>query len=239
MSRLRRPAVTIAAALTALGAVAVPAAGASTEPPGQDDAIVIDEALVESARAGLAGWLDVNRPPTPLTSTDLAGCPAIDVAAFADVLGEHGVGIDPAPASTGWGTEIEWNEYGDLSPDMIGIFCGGDTDGDPHDTPIGGGFGVFAVELVDPATLADLAAWTTLGIEFAPGADGDEAVSCGEIGDSYCLALWHHDGLVLGVVLFNDVVPADEAAMPTIAASLVPQILTTLGAAEPVVATPR
>lgn len=215
---------------TTVGATTV---GVTTEPPA-DDPVMVDDALVTAARAGLAGWLDVNRPPTPSSSTDLVGCPAIDADAYAELLGAHGIVVDPTDAD--WGTEIEWNEYEELSPEMIGIVCGGDTDGDTHDSTMSAAFGIFAVELPASVTTDDLLAWSGFPLEFIAGTDGDTASACDRSADTFCLGLWHRDGLVLGVTLINDAAPADDATMTAIVDATVPQLLATLAAAEPVVA---
>lgn len=228
---------TTAAGAIALATLAVPAIAAAGAAPGGSapgDAVVVDEALVADAKAGFAAWIEVNRPATPHASTKLVGCPAVDGDELLATMGDHGVELDVALADADWATEIEWSEYATLDEDMIGIVCGGDSDGDANDTSIAGGFGVFVVELADEVTTDDFITWSGFPLEFADGANGEVAAACAdELDERFCLAFWHRDDLVLGLMLINDAAPADDATLYALLDAVVPSALAALGAIDP------
>src|SRR6187402_2908722 len=118
------------------GLALIGSAGAHASVPRADDA------RVAAAREGLADWLAANKPASPSTSTDLPGCPALDLETLGDALA--GVGLDGDLGD--WGTEIEWDEYEDIDRNMMGVVCEGDTDGDSHDGSFELAAGVFAVD---------------------------------------------------------------------------------------------
>ena len=124
---------------------------------------------VEAARAGLARWLKENRPATPLTSTDIDRCPAIELTTLTKAL----ITVGLTDELQDWGTEIEWNEYEALSPDLMGIVCGGDSDGEAHRSEIGTAAGVIAVALTTFDKLVK-------DFEIELGQDGVTAAQCFE-----------------------------------------------------------
>lgn len=175
---------------------------------------------VEAARAGLARYLEVNRPATPQESTDIPGCPAIDQAVLEEALAEVGY---PEIALEGWGTEIEWDEYSDVSEDLMGIVCAGDSDGDPHGSEFGVASGVIAVDVageIDPADLFP-------DVESTPGPAelGGEVQSMCD-GTGFCVAAWHSDGFVIGTTLITE--GATEATVRDLLEATLPDMLVTL-----------
>lgn len=182
--------------------------------------------VVEAARAGLGDWLEANRGSTSEDSTP-PDCPALDAAVLEDALADAG---HPDTTLAGWGTEIEWSEYEQLHPDLVGVSCGGDSDGDTEDAEFGTAAGVLAVDLAGRTTYEEFTA--ALGLEGlrdvdAPGELGGLIqTSCFPDGPDFCAALWHRDGLVVGASLIaegvEDQAPADllVATLPTIVDNL-------------------
>lgn len=173
---------------------------------------------VEAARAGLARYLEANRPETPQTSTNIPGCPVIEVGVLEQALADAG---HPDTTLEGWGTEIEWNEYEDISPDLMGVVCGGDSDGNPNDSDFETASGMVAIDLTGHSDFESLMG--TLGVS-AGGAD--LITVCPD--DSLCTAMWHRDGLVIGTVLMAE--GADEQTVGAMLDSILPDALTTLAA---------
>lgn len=62
---------------------------------------------IAAARQGLARWLAEHRPATPQTSTNIPGCPAIELKSVQAALAT----IGSTKTLEDWGTEIEWGEY--------------------------------------------------------------------------------------------------------------------------------
>lgn len=179
---------------------------------------------VEAARAGLARYLEANRPETPTTSTNIPGCPVLEVSLLEAQMADVGLGDTRLE---GWGTEIEWNEYADFSPDLMGVACGGDSDGNPNDSDFGTAGGMVAVDLAghtDFATFVGAMGLDAAGLESEGQEDGDTVTVCPEAG--YCMSLWHSDGLVVGVALMADV--ADEETVGALLDGVLPQALTRL-----------
>lgn len=175
---------------------------------------------VEAARAGLARYLEANRPATPQESTNIPGCPAIDHTVLEGALAGAGY---PDITLGGWGTEIEWDEYSDVSEDLMGIVCAGDSDGDPNDSEFGVGGGVIAVDVAGELDAADLFP----DVDATPGpADlgGDVRSMCD--GTGFCVAAWHRDGLVIGTTLITE--DATEDAARALLEATLPQMLETL-----------
>ncbi|WP_141784642.1 hypothetical protein [Ornithinicoccus hortensis] len=185
---------------------------------------------VAGARAGLASWLEENKPETAQTSTDIPDCPAITVERMEEALGAAGhEGVSLAS----WGTEIEWSEYEALHPDLMGIVCGGDSDGDTHDSEFGTASGVFAVDLAGKSDFESLL--SALDVADADSVQppeelgGDLRTACFEDGPPFCVAIWHSDGLVLGTSLIAD--DADEEAVQAMLVDLLPDVLDSLAQA--------
>lgn len=173
---------------------------------------------VEAARAGLASYLEANRPETPQTSTNIPGCPVLDAAVLETALADADY---PDTTLEGWSTEIEWSEYEELSPDLMGVVCGGDSDGDPNDSDFGTASGMVAIDLSDHTDFDTMAG--LLGVEAA---DGDRVAACPN--PDICVALWHQDGLVIGAVLMAE--GADEARVGGLLDAVLPEALSTLAA---------
>lgn len=202
-----------------------PAAEAGADSGETADAIAetagSDGADIQAARAGLATYLETNRPSTPQESTNIPGCPVIDRAVFEAALAEAGY---PDSVLAGWATEIEWGEYEDIGEDVMGVACGGDTDGDPHDSDFGVASGVLAVDLAGGGAAADLFP----GVVPAPAAAslGGETYSMCD-GADFCVSAWHRDGFVVGAVLNTE--GADEATTRALLEATLPDMLETLG----------
>ncbi|QDO87581.1 hypothetical protein FNH13_03880 [Ornithinimicrobium ciconiae] len=178
------------------------------------------EADIEAARAGLARYLEANMPETPQTSTNIPGCPAIEQTVLEAALA--GVGY-PDTVLGGWTTEIEWDEYEDVGDDVIGIVCGGDSDGDPNNSDYGVASGIAAVDLKGTAATPDM---LFPGAEVQPGHAelGGEVVTMCD--DDLCFALWNRDDLVIGTVL--NTAGVDEASARALLDATLPTILETL-----------
>lgn len=185
---------------------------------------------VTGARTGLAAWLEEHKPATPQTSTDIPDCPAITLERMEEALGVAGY---EGTSLASWGTEIEWSEYEALHPDLMGIACGGDSDGDAHDSEFGTAGGVFAVDLADRTDFESLL--TALGVADADSVDppeefgGDLRTACFDDGPEFCVAIWHSDGLVLGTSLIAD--GADGEAAQTMLVDVLPDLLDSLNQA--------
>ena len=176
---------------------------------------------VEAAKAGLARYLEANRPETPQTSTNIPGCPVVEVGVLEQALADVGY---PDTTLGGWGTEIEWNEYEDISPDLMGVACGGDSDGNPNDSDFGTAGGMVAVDLSGHTDFSTFLG--DMGLTAEGDASGDTATFCPEAG--LCLSLWHSDGLVIGTTLMAD--GADEERVGTMLDLILPDALTALAA---------
>ncbi len=184
-----------------------------------------------AARAGLAAWLQANKPASPSTSTDLPGCPAIELETFEAAMADAGV-----PAALGdWGTEIEWSEYSDIDPDLMGIVCGGDTDGDAHDSDSELAAGVFAVDAgtderaVSIITGFSFGALDVIDADIAGVPGGTLTTGClSDGGLSACLTFWDLDGLIIGTRLLSDVSELPDGSSQVLLESALPQILATL-----------
>lgn len=185
---------------------------------------------MKSARAGLARWIAAHKPATPQTSTDIPGCPAIALDDVQSALAAAGA---TAPVKD-WGTEVEWNEYSEIDPDLLGIACGGDSDGDSHDSDTGVAFGIAAVDLTGKGTFTQLQ--STVGVDGvtdqpAPSLPGGTVqVACP---DGTCIAFWHDgDGLVLAVSIIG-VEGLDASTAATIIDTIGPKALQTLAGLRP------
>lgn len=225
---MRPPRLTAASALVAaVAALALPVVGSATTTPPTDG----DATDLTAARDGLAAWLKANKPASPSTSTDIPGCPAIEVDALEAAMAGAGV-----PADLGdWGTEIEWSEYADIDPDLMGIVCGGDADGDAHDSDNELAAGVFAVD----AGTDERAVSIVTGFSFGaldvidadiPGIPGG-TLTTGCIADeglSACLTFWDLDGLVVGTRLASDTQELPDGSSQAVLEALLPEILATL-----------
>ncbi|MCK0110716.1 hypothetical protein MWU75_00975 [Ornithinimicrobium sp. F0845] len=178
---------------------------------------------VEAARAGLAAYLEANMPATPQTSTNIPGCPVIERAALEEALAGAGY---PGTSLEGWGTEIEWDEYEGVGEDVIGIVCGGDSDGSPNDSDFGVAAGIIAVDLKGTGAVPEDILGDTELVPGPEGLGGEIASLCQD--DTFCLAAWISDDLVLGTVLNTDGASA-ESARAMLDATL-PELLETLAA---------
>ena len=197
--------------------------GATGSTAGQADGAVTTDQIA-AASAGLDRWLTTNRPATPRTSSDLPGCPAIALADLEQAFAPYGL---DAPLGD-WRTEIEWDEYEDVDPDLMGLVCGGDTDGDAHDSDSEVEIALAVVDLQDRS-------WTefadAMGIADLPSADlprlgGSGWAVCEE---DQCLAAWHAPtGLVL--VLQTEGATLDAPRLAGVLDDLGPAVLDTLAA---------
>lgn len=187
---------------------------------------------VDAARAGLAGYLEANRPPTPQTSTNIEGCPALDLASAQAALAEVGHGD---VTLGGWGTEIEWDEYEAFGPDVLGIACGGDSDGNPNDGEVGVGLAIAAVDLApvadDPRFEGFDSFVEATGLDGVSAVDAPEGAPPGEWSATCfpgegCLAFWYDDGLVLAVGLLGESATQEQAQQ--LLQTTLPELLTTL-----------
>jgi len=211
-------------------AVAVPpaVAASASAPPADTAAEVVD---VAAAREGLAAWLAANKPASPSTSTDLPGCPAVDLAALEGAMAD--IGLDGSLGD--WGTEIEWDEYQDIDRNLMGIVCGGDTDGDAHDTDYELAAGVFAVDAgTDERAISVIeglgfGALDVVDADIAGVPGGELTTGCvGDGGLATCLTFWNLDGLVIGTTLWSDSQSLPEGASQSLLEALLPTMLTTL-----------
>lgn len=188
-------------------------------------------ATLEDARAGLASWLQENRPETPQTSTSIPGCPAIDVADLQEAMAQVGLGEQTLG---GWGTEIEWSEYSDIDPELMGITCGGDTDGNANDSDHALMAAVIAVDVQGYGSAEEvLEAMLGLPLEQADGSpqglDGQTATACLE--ESMCFAVWQEDDFVLATALLTDgEVPVSAETTTELLHSIVPTMIQSLSA---------
>jgi hypothetical protein len=168
---------------------------------------------VAAARAGLEDWLEANQPSSTEEGAALPDCPAISVAALEEALAGAG---HPDITLAGWGTEIEWSEYEQLHPDLVGFSCGGDSDGDTEDAEFGTAAGVLAVDLAGKTTYEDFI--TAVGLEDLRDVEppqklgGDVQTTCFPDGPDFCAAFWHRDGLVVGLTLIAEGVEAQTPA---------------------------
>ena len=200
----------------------VAADAGAAEDPGTGDEVGTD---LQPARDGLATWLLVNRPETPQTSTSIPGCPAIAVERVEEALAAVGY---PDTTLGGWATEIEWDEYEDVHPDLMGLVCGGDTDGNTNDGDWMIASGVLAVDLADLADFREmLPAMGLPDVTTMPTPEGfaGEVISACTVPE-FCVAFWHHDGFVVAVPLLAD--GADEEKATAVLVDLLPDVLTTL-----------
>lgn len=195
-----------------------------------DEATVTQEpagpaaAEVAAAREGLASWLDENRPETPGTTSSSPDCPAIELERLEEALGAAGY---PDTALGSWGSEIEWSEYEALHPDLMGIACGGDSDGDSNDSEFGTAAGVFAADLKDKTDFESFLAagdiTASQSVDPPEELGGELRTHCFDDGPEFCLAIWHEDGLVLGTSLIAE--GADEDAAQDLLLDVLPDVL--------------
>ena len=191
-----------------------------------------DEPDIDAARAGLAAYLEVNRPESPTTSTNTPGCPAIGLDRLQEALGA--VGIDDK--IEGWATEIEWREYQRIDPDLMGITCGGDADGDAHDSDFELSASVYAVDAGDVDRAQEIIDELGFGaLDFEPAAvpGGELASFCADDPEqslSLCLSFWSNDGFVLGVILASDVTDIPDGASHAVLEDTFDDIVATLSA---------
>lgn len=233
---MRPPRLTIAGLAAAVATLAAPAAvlagsAPRSDPPAPPSDPTGGDTDLTAAREGLAAWLKANKPASPSTSTDIPGCPAIELDTLQSAVADAGL---PGTLQD-WGTEIEWSEYQDIDPDLMGIVCGADTDGDSHDTDTELGVGVVAVD----AGTDDRAVSLITGFGFGaldvvdanvPGVPGGTlttgCVGEGELG--VCITLWDLDGLVIGIVLRSDSQPVPDGVSQDVLEAVLPDILATL-----------
>jgi len=199
---------------------------------------VPDDATIETARAGLASYLEANRPATPDTSSDVPGCPVIALERMQEALGDIGV----TDSLADWSTEIEWGEYAGFDDDLLSLGCSGDADGDSHDSDERLAVGVVALDL-GPADripeFFEFVGFGTLTVEQAAVPGGELQSTCVDDGDSLaaCLSFWTFEGFVVGLTVSSteqDVAP--NAAADILAATL-GDILDTLAGASPLAGT--
>lgn len=113
----------------------------------------------------------------------------------------------------------------------MGLTCGGDSDGNAHDSKYGVAIDVAAVDLTGKGTFTEfeksvkIADGSTFPVPSLPG--GRTAATC--IG-AQCLAVMHDgDGLVLAVSVIGVGAPDEQTAV-TYLDMLGPQVLRTLAA---------
>lgn len=197
---------------------------ATGDDPGTEAAASASGPDLEAARAGLARYLEANLPETPSTSTNIPGCPAIGQAVLEEALAGAGY---PDTVLAGWATEIEWDEYEDVGDDVMGIVCGGDSDGDPNDSDFEVAAGVIVTDLRGTAGSPEMILG---GGESEPGPEGLGGMvvtTCDS--DDFCVAAWHRDDLVVGTVLSTE--GANEEAARALLDATLPAILETLAGA--------
>jgi hypothetical protein len=227
---MRAPSIAVAAGIAVVAGLAAtaPIAVWASSPPEPA------EAPVAAAREGLADWLAAHRPSSPSESTDLAGCPVIDLDTFERAVADVGL-LGDLGGLGDWGTEVEWDEYEDIDADLMGVVCGGDTDGDSHDSSYELAAGVVAVDAGTDARAIDVLAGLGFGALDVTEADvagvpgGDVSAGCIVDGELHaCLALWSLDGLVLGVTVWSDrrALPSDAAT--AVLDSVLPEMLDAL-----------
>lgn len=173
---------------------------------------------IEAAKAGLDRYLQANMPETPSTSTNIPGCPVIDQAVLEQAMADQGIAN---PNLQGWGAEIEWDEYEDISTELMGVVCGGDSDGNPRDSEFGTASGMVAIDLTGRTDFETLVG--SLGVQ----PDGNTVTICPE--DGFCTTLWHTDGLLIGTVLMGE--GSTEQAVEGLLAAILPDALATIAQA--------
>lgn len=178
---------------------------------------------LEGARAGLARYLEANMPATPTTSTSIPGCPAVERAVMEEALAGAGY---PDTSLEGWATEIEWDEYEDVGDDVIGIVCGGDSDGSPNDSHVGVAAGVVAIDLKGTGAAPEDIFGDGERTAGPEGLGGKITGFCQD--EEFCVAAWISDDFVLGTVLNTD--GATEASARAMLESTLPTMLETLAA---------
>ncbi|WP_116999858.1 hypothetical protein [Desertimonas flava] len=205
---------------------------AASDPTGAaDSSDGAGDADLAAARAGLATWLQANRPASPSTSTDLPGCPAIELETFEAAMADAGVSAELG----GWGTEIEWSEYAGIDPDLMGIVCAGDTDGDANDSDAELAAGLFAVDAGTDERAVRIVTGFSLGALDVIDAD-IPGISGGTLttgclldgGLSACLTFWDLDGLIVGTSLMSDVRELPDGSSQAVLEAVLPQVLATL-----------
>lgn len=196
-----------------------------------DDAATDDPSSLDldAARAGLASWLEQNRPATPSTSTNFPDCPLLESAALEEALEQAGLG---SHTLGGWGAEIEWSEYSDIDPDLMGVTCGGDTDGNANDTDHEVLAGVIGVDVAGVAApdevIAAMLGAPATAVEGQPaGLEGSSSALCFE--EMMCFAFWHQDDFLLAAAVLTDgsVTPDPESSVAVLHA-VVPQMIQSL-----------
>ena len=220
---MRAPRSLLAAAAAVL--VSLPAAGSAVA--GDDDG-------VEAARAGLAAYLVDHRPASPSDSSEIAGCPAIDLERFQTALDDNAVPGDPIG---GWSTEIEWDEWQEIDPELMSVVCAGDADGDAHDGDVRLG---AAIAVIDAGSeeraleVEQMVGFGTLDAEPADVPGGEVMATCVDWdGLAVCVTLWSQDGFVVATLLSSDELDIPDGAGTAVLEDVLDDVLVTLAAYEP------
>jgi hypothetical protein len=197
----------------------------STPDAALTSSVEISKADLAGARAGLGRYLTQNRPESSQTSTDIPGCPALSQERLEDAL--EGIGV--STTFKDWGTEIEWNEYEELNPDLLGIACGGDSDGNANDGDTEAG--IIAVDLIDKATDKEFLTWLKaempkVSTQKTTGIPGSTTMgSCQTIdGSTACIEVWAQDSFLIGISIMG----VDRAQTTQVLSDIIPDVITTL-----------
>ena len=211
------------------------AAAVLIAPPVGGTAIAGDADDVDAARAGLASFLSDHRPASPSDSAEIAGCPAIDLARFQTALDDSAV---PGGPIDGWSTEIEWDEWEAIDPDLMGIVCAGDSDGDVRDDGFRMVGGVAVIDAGSEERALEVeqqVGFGALDVEAADVPGGEVMARCLDDDEvSLCMAIWSHDGFVVAVVLSSDELDIPDGSGTAVLEDVLDDVLSTLAAYEPV-----
>lgn len=222
-------ALVVAAPIGATAAAAPPDAVAVAAVP----AVVVDDDSVAAARTGLVAFLAANPPADPpedpARQGDLAVCPLLtleQLQAAVDALGftEPLLDFRARPLA---------NSLAAIAPDLPGVVCAADVDGDSRDAE----YGLYA-----DVTVVDLGA-DTLVLDYyaAVGRDRITAVvapqlpggklyrSCSlDEGFNACMAFWNDGGFVVAVNLWSNPLEITEEQVVQLLIALYPQVIETL-----------
>ena len=216
------PAVALTANLAgASGAAAAPAAFAITD----DD--------VAAAAAGLDAYLAANRPASPADVASLDDCPVVGLDALARQVAAAGF----ADELHGWGATVEWGEYAEIGPSVLGVTCRASAGGDPADGTDELAVSVLAVDIGSATNLPELLNLVGYGATESepagvPGGHVDSAC-VDETGLGVCLSFWSSGGLVLGTTIWSETQEVPEGSARDVLVATLPVMLDSLAAATP------
>ena len=216
----RTPRSLLAAAML----IALPVAGTAAASDADD---------LDAARAGLAAFLEEHRPASPSDSSEIAGCPAIDLDRFQAALDHAGLADDPI---ADWGTEIEWDEWSEIDAQLMSVVCAGDADGDAHDfeAQLGAGIAVIDAGTEERALeVEQMVGFGALDAEPASVPGGEVMATCVDWEDlAACVTVWSQDGFVVAALLRSDERDIPDGAGTAVLEDVLPNVLTTLAAYE-------